>query len=164
MRVLHLPVNIASQISVTVSALRDIGIDARGISLNNALICDDKGIDSYKIHNTKKLSVRSIINTLFSWRKIISALRWANVVHWYFGTRSFQLDLFLKYLALSNKTRIVEFWGSDIRIPEIASADNPYLASLYKRLEKYDSQSYINSIEVQSKYSRYGFECFIGSH
>jgi len=47
MRVLHLPTNIASQISVTVRALRDVGVEARGILWRNAPITDAVGIETF---------------------------------------------------------------------------------------------------------------------
>jgi hypothetical protein len=48
MRVLHLPVNVASQTSITVRALRDIGVDAQGIVINNSAIQGSEGIRNFE--------------------------------------------------------------------------------------------------------------------
>jgi len=58
----------------------------------------------------------------------------------------------------------VQFWGSDIRIPEIASTDNPYSAHMYKLAkDSYSLGSRKRSIRAQSMFARYGFECIIPS-
>ena len=160
MKVLHLPANIASQISVTVRALNDIGVDARGIISNSSPIQETKGIRNYEIVSRRKYPIKGIMQTFSWWRDVFMGLRWADVVHWHFSTRALPMDLDLKYAAFQNKARIVEFWGSDIRIPEIASADNPYVSRMYERgggsafIEGYE-----RSIKVQSRFSGYGFEC-----
>lgn len=162
MKVLHLPANIASQISVTVRALNDIGINARGIVSNSSPIQETKGIRNYEIVSRKKYPIKGITQTLLWWREVVMGLHWADVVHWHFSTRALPREFDLKYAAFLNKARIVEFWGSDIRIPEIASADNPYFSRIYERGE---GSSFIksneHSIGVQSRFSRYGFECLI---
>ena len=164
MRVLHLPVNIASQISVTVRALRDIGVDARGMVINSSLFQDDTGINKYKIVSRRKHPFRGIIQTLIWWKQVFMGLSWADVVHWHFSGLALPCELDLKYAALLNKARIVEFWGSDIRIPEIAADGNPYVSKLFSDPNNDYRISYQRSRNTQEKFARYGFECLIPGH
>jgi hypothetical protein len=132
MKVLHLPSNIASQTSVTVRALRDIGIEARGLVKSKHAIEDGSGIEVLPSKSAGRFSPMRILRKLSIGRSVLSAIRWADVIHWHYVGGVLPMDLDLKYIAFLNKARIVEFWGSDIRIPEIASADNPYTARMYR--------------------------------
>lgn len=161
MKVLHLPHNIASQISITVRALRDIGIEARGLVINNSPIQDSKGLETFDIKSRRRHPVRGIIQTLSWWYTAQSAIRWADVVHWHFGSATLPKGLDLKYIAFLNKARIVEFWGSDIRIPEIAVRDNPYLEKLLSDPNNDYRISYQKSRTIQETFARCRFECLI---
>jgi len=132
MRVLHLPVNIASQTSITVRALRDIGVDAQGIVINNSTIQENKGIRNFRTISLRKNPIRGAIRKASLFYLFQSVTRWADVIHWHFNTSILPKEMDLKYVNFLNKPRIVEFWGSDIRIPEIAVKDNPYFRYLYK--------------------------------
>ena len=164
MKVLHLPVNIASQISVTVRALRDIGVDARGISLNNNSMQEAIGIETYSTAGTKKLSPFGVINRLAVSCSVFRQLRWANVIHWHFGGRVMPLNLDLRYLALTNRPRLVEFWGSDIRIPEISSKDNKYWEKYYQESYEKIHGTYQRSMKTQNRFAKYGFDCLISGY
>ncbi len=159
MKVLHLPLNIASQISVTVRALRNIGVDACGLSLNNHLTQDNKSIRAIEIVSRKKNAILSIMQTLFWCKELLRSLHWADVVHWYFGNYTLPRGIDLGCTAFLKKVRIVEFWGSDIRISEIASADNPYRAKFYQEYSKIDSRE--SSLKIQKHFAKYGFECLV---
>jgi hypothetical protein len=163
MKVLHLPTNVASQISVTVRALRDIGIDARGLVLKNSPTQDDGGIECYSKFSRIKHPIRGTIHKLKWRRAILKAIRWADVVHWHGWTRTLRKDKDLQYVADLGKPRIVEFWGSDIRIPEIASADNPYAARMYQLYPKLAKDRPEKSLKSQRCFARYGFECLLPS-
>jgi hypothetical protein len=160
MKVLHLPSNVASQISVTVRALRDIGVDARGVVIDNHPIQDSRGIETFSSEHHSRHPVRRRLQTLTLWRGILSALRWADVIHWHYSDAVLRYDLDLKCAALMNKARIVEFWGTDIRIPEVASADNPYWAELCRNPEV-RTGSFAASRRLQAKFAGYGFECLL---
>lgn len=161
MKVLHLPSNIASQISVTVRALRDIGVDARGLVKNNIQIQDPRGIEVLPGVETRRYSVQGILSRTRCWRSILAAIKWADVVHWHFSSHAIPKNLDLRYSQFLNKARIVEFLGSDIRIPEIASADNPYIARMYKENPEPWMLNY-SSRKVQLRFARFGFECLVG--
>ena len=163
MNVLHLPVNIASQTSVTVRALREIGVDARGVIRNNTPYQDARGIETFTVGSTDTSPVRSRLQRLPWWWAVARALRWADVVHWHSRSRALPATLDLKYLALVNKPRVVEFWGTDIRDPAMASADNPYMAGAFET-EKDNARRWARMArKTQEKFSRYGFECIIPS-
>ena len=68
------------------------------------------------------------------------------------------MELDLRYAAFSKKACLVEFWGSDIRIPEMASADNPYIAQMYKLYPEHAKGRREKSLAVQRKFHKYGFE------
>ena len=160
MKVLHLPVNIASQISVTIRALRDIGVDARGLVFDNYPIQDHRSIETLPAVKSSRYSVHGILSRARCWYPILAAIKRADVIHWHFGSRAMPMNLDLQYMKFLNKARIVEFWGSDIRIPEIASSDNPYIRRMYEEnLEPWMSDSHSHG--VQSRFARFGFECLI---
>ena len=46
MKVLHLPFNISSQVSITVGAERSLGVEARGLARNFSSIQDHSGIET----------------------------------------------------------------------------------------------------------------------
>ncbi len=161
MKVLHLPSNIASQTSVTVRALRDIGIEARGLTKSRHAIEDVSGIDVLPPKTGGRFSPRRLLRKYTVWQSVLSAIRWADVIHWHYVGGILPMDLDLKYIAYLNKARIVEFWGSDIRIPEIASADNPYTERMYRHNPDTGEEKAERSIEAQRRFARYGFQCLV---
>jgi hypothetical protein len=162
MRVLLLPLNLASQGSVTVRALRALGVDARCLVLNNAVIQDPRGIEGFEISSPARHPLRGGLQALSWWRAVLGGLRWADVVHWQSTPCWLPFDFDLRYVAHLKRARIVEFWGSDIRVPEIASADNPYMASLYgEHPELADGRSE-RSLRTQRKFADHGFSCLVG--
>ena len=161
MRVLHLPVNIASQASITVRALRDIGVEARCLVLNSNSIQENNGTENYTIGTRKQHPIQWGLQTLAWWNAVQSAIRWTDVVHLHFMSSSLPANIDLWLSAFLNKARIVEVWGSDIRIPEIAIVDNPYLAKVYQNNPDLAHSSHGRSLKNQSCMARYGFECLV---
>lgn len=148
----------ASQTSISVRALRDIGIDARGLVFTGHSIQDPLGLEVLPDVAAPEKSLTGILRRIPIWRSVLAAIKWSDVVHWHFSSRVIPKNLDLRYVKLLNKARIVEFCGSDIRIPEIASADNPYIAQMYKEYSE-PWMSNNHSREVQSRFARFGFEC-----
>lgn len=159
MKVLHLPTNVASQISTTVRALTDIGIQARGLAWGNLIICDGTGIENYGGISRRSHPIRGTLRTVAWWRAVERAIRWADVIHWHFSYSALPFGLDLRYAARLAKVRLVEFWGSDIRIPEIAAADNPYLARVYEANPELANEC--ASRQIQKRFARYGFQCLV---
>ena len=160
MKVLHLPNNIASQISITVRALRDIGIEARGLVKTNHPIQSELAIENLPYVNPNRYSFKYFVDKIYYCHKLRSALKWADVVHWHFVPGILPRNLDLKYIKFLKKARIVEFWGSDIRIQEIACRDNPYITKAYERGEMPPGPKE-GSIARQSSFAQCGFECLI---
>lgn len=160
-KVLHLPTNIASQTSITVRALRDIGVDAQGLILNGEMIQDQTGLKNLRIESRKKHPVRSALQTVYCLPEFFKAVHWADVVHWHFDTKVLPFNLDLRYIMLTKKPGLIEFWGSEIRNPEMASSDNPYMASYYQANPEAAALSRQRSKAVQRRFSDYGFNCLI---
>lgn len=161
MRVLHLPFNLASQMSVTVRALRDIGVDARGVVLNNPDICSDSGIINYIRSGRRRHPVRGLFQTARWWCAVLRHILWADVVHWHWTSSTMYTELDLRAVKSLGRPRLVEFWGSDIRIPEIASRDNPYIAQMYREHPELGNGCGAASLKSQEKFHRYGFACTV---
>jgi glycosyltransferase involved in cell wall biosynthesis len=161
MKVLHLPTNIASQISVTVQALRDFGIDARGLVLGNHTIQDPTGIEL--LPTPLRRSTHPIRGRLQRWanrRAILDAIRWADVIHWHFGW-ALPKAYDVQFAAKLGKPGIVEFWGSDVRIPKIAASDNSYMATMYESFPDIERKNEETSPFLQRTFKASGMSCLI---
>lgn len=160
MRVLHLPVNIASQMSVLVSALRDLGIDARGISFESSVLNDQRGIEVIDFSKVPNKFRRKAMQAAAQ-GAVLRAIAAADVVHWHFHGSTTRFDLDLRLAAALAKARLVQFHGTDIRIPEIASRDNPYLRRLMADQPNSYPISLGQSRATQQKFARHGFACLL---
>jgi hypothetical protein len=159
MRVLHLPLNIASQTSVTVRALRQIGVEARGIIISSHVIQSADGLEIFSMETSSRL--RRGVLAARRLAPILAAIRWANVVHYHFDASALPRGLDLRWVRLLKKPGVAEFWGSDIRIPEVEAADNPYYARLGAAYEYHSMESYAKSRGVQARFARAGLDCLI---
>ncbi len=161
MKVLHLPSNLASQLSITVRALCDLGIEARGLLCGNIRSCDATGVEVYEVPSLRKRPLRGVIRAAVWLRKVKRAMRWADVIHWHSDWSPVPWDLELRYAAKLGKPRIVEFWGTDIRIAEIACVDNPYMAQVYREHPEFVRRGRRSARRTQERFSHYGFSCLI---
>ena len=156
MKVLHLPYNIASQISITVRALRLAGVDARGLARKVSPIQDDSGIETVEWSGRPRPLSR--LARGIRWRvKLIRAMAWADILHWHWGDSTWR-GLDLRIAAWLRKPRLVEFWGDDVRDPKLASRDNPYIAHMYELYPELARQS---SRSVQAQFRHHGFQTLI---
>ena len=159
MKVLHLPVNIASHPSETAKGLQKINIQNRIF-----VIASPTGINNppeatlikSPLYFKKKnpIFVFYLIRDLYF---LIKYLLWADVLHWYYDSTilPFKLDLLL--VKLLKKPAIVEWAGSDIRIPEIEFQDNPYYTQEYNEWEYKNEESFKKSLRTQNKFKKAGF-------
>ena len=161
LKVLHLPANIASQASITIRALRDIGVDARGIIINADKIQDQAGLKNFRIDSRKKYPFQSALQTLICLPELFKAIHWSDIVHWHYDTQILPFKLDLKYITRKKKPGVVEFWGSEIRDPVLASSDNPFMASYYQANPKEAALSSQRSRATQKRFSTYGFSCLV---
>ncbi|MFH1005812.1 MAG: glycosyltransferase [Bacteroidota bacterium] len=157
MKVLHLPYNIASKISITVDALQKIGIEARGISINNYPSQEANGVltinpKEYGYHHPKKYF--KIIESYF---QLFRLIYWADIVHWYYDYRVLKTDLVLKWIRFLKKPAVIEWAGSDIRIPDILASHNPFYKKHFTQDYSYKFESLKHSRLVQQKFKDAGF-------
>lgn len=83
---------------------------------------------------------------------------WADAIHWIWDN-DFAFDLDLKLVRLLKKPAVIEWFGSEIRIPEIEFRDNPYYKkAFYEGYEYAKAESYRNSYKIQEKFHRYRFK------
>jgi hypothetical protein len=160
MRVLHLPDSPSSQMSILVRALREHGVEARGIVRGNHPYASAEGIRDYKIRGRRKNLVHRSMQRARWWVALIDGVRWADVIHWHFAWGMGYRDLDLKLISASGKAALVEFWGSDIRIQEIASIGNPYFNALPDSDARYRVSQSVSRMR-QEKFARNGFSCLV---
>lgn len=158
MRVLHLPTNIASQMSVTVRALNDIGMQASGLVRDNSSIQDARGLRCVVIPERSR-PLRFTANQFLWWTKVLTGILQSDVIHWHFGQSALYKDCDLRWARWLRKKCIVEFWGSDIRIPEVEAMENPYYATRGPHYEYGESRE--NSYACQEKFQKYGIDTCI---
>lgn len=157
MRVLHLPVNIASIPSHTVRLLRQIGVEARGLVYDGAVVHSSEGMQVIDT-TVGRYSPRWLWRK-FRWAvQFVCSIHWADVLHWYFGSPALPGGLDLAWVKWLRKPALVEWMGSEIRAPEIELADNPYYAAAlrdgyeYAHLERPG-----NSRRLQQRFADAGF-------
>jgi len=161
MKVLHLPYNIGSKISLTVAALRKINVEANGISVNNYL---DEAGENVKVLNTKDISYlnpKKYFEYIKIHRELKRMILWADVIHWYYDFRILRSERFLNLVKYFNKPAVVEFLGSDIRIPEILFQVNTYYKKSFYSDYSYKFESLKHSRLVQKKFRDAGFEALV---
>ena len=160
MRVLQLPANIASQMSVTVSALRSEGVEARGLT-GPSIVQDIAGLELLPAQGGHV--IRRAGAAAARYAKILTSIQWADVVHWHYGP-ALPGAFDLKAAQMLGKKRFVEFWGSDIRNPEIERADNAWYGAAFNDPGfECRSESAANSIRTQSLFSKSGVTALIPS-
>ena len=157
MKVLILPSNIASMPAITTDRLLKRGVQVRALFLdtNNyqqqsaALEFPLKGLRfgwPHKLWNFSRFLFHAV-------RGII----WADVIH-YCGSFNKQLDILLfPLIRLLKKPALVEWVGSDIRIPEVEFVDNPYYKKAYHNGYEYPYESMAQSLDTQMRFKKAGF-------
>ncbi|MCM8821279.1 MAG: glycosyltransferase [Candidatus Omnitrophica bacterium] len=158
MKVLHLPVNVASIPSNTIKGLRKIGIDARGLVAQQAYCQSSNGL--VVISNKPVKGVNKILEEIVFSYFFLKMLRWADIVHWYFGSSIMPWWLDIRLVKLLNKPALIEWLGSDIRIPEVELKDNPYYRTIFHSPE-FPSKQLIKSWRKQKFFANHGFEVLV---
>lgn len=156
-KVLHLPTNIASQISINVRALRALGVEARGLARKLSPMQDYSLVETVDWSN--RLSHGNRLLRGIRWRvQMIAAMKWADVIHWHWGESTWK-GVDLQIAAWMRKPRLIEFWGSDLRDPVRASRDNRFLARTYAEHPELTTEQCPG--KAQRLFSRLGFACLI---
>jgi hypothetical protein len=92
-----------------------------------------------------------------AFRHLLEGILWADVLHWYYGSTVFPLGIDLKMIGLLRKPAVVEWLGSDIRIPEVEFGDNPYYRQAFQKGYEYQTESYGRSRRTQKRFVKAGF-------
>ena len=167
LRILLLPVNIASQVSITVQGLRAIGADARGVvrRLSGSVIQSFDTLEILPKTQSKRRPHRWLPALLMRYRILLTSIAWADVVHWQYDVSLMPYAFDIRWAQWLNKPRLVEFWGSDIRIPEVEMADNPYYAQIVARVGLSDptffGESRDKSLRTQKLFGEAGYDCLV---
>lgn len=155
MRVLHLGANTASQMSVTVRALRSLGVDARGIALPGSVLLDPVGIETLSVARRDRPAswVAARVRGL-GW--VLPAIARADVIHWHFGAPSLPADLDLRWARLLRRRGVVEFYGSDVRLGDVVRDENPFYADAGSAYEYRTMETRRQSFTRQRTFARRG--------
>ncbi|MHB8642305.1 MAG: glycosyltransferase [Gaiellaceae bacterium] len=151
MRVLHLPINVASHMSATVRGLRDNGVDARGIvTVGSAAVQAHDGIEVLTSHPSRRSPSWWLDMTCRS-PHLAREIARADVLHWYM-TPTFPAAVDLRFARMLRKPGVAEFAGGDVRVPEIEAADNPYYAAAFPSYEWRSHESAESSARTQRRF------------
>lgn len=119
MRVLQAPVNIAGQAFVTARALRSIGVRAEAWTYSTPFgYPTDRDLGA--------ASTSRLVRLLTGGMDLARALPRFSHFHFHFGDSFWPWRLDLPIVRMRGKV-VVEFWGSDVRNPLLAMANNPWL-------------------------------------
>jgi glycosyltransferase involved in cell wall biosynthesis len=154
MRVLHLPSNIASQIGITVRALRRCGVDARGLVIDATKVQDSSGLIILPMPPPGMPRWNRMMIMAANALVMIRHIFWADVLHWHYGSSSLAQRILLLIAKWLGRRQFVEFWGSDVRIPEIEASNNPHYAAVLGRHEYRKIENRRNSYACQRNYHR----------
>jgi glycosyltransferase involved in cell wall biosynthesis len=152
MRVFHAPFNIASLLSHTVRGERAAGIDARGLVVEDSRL---NSLDSRYIimaYARRGWKILWPLNILVAFFHFVRLVFWADVVHWYFGPCRMFLGLDIALIRFLRKPAVVEWLGSEIRVPEREFKDNPYYASAFPNGYEYAAMESSRNSEMNQRY------------
>ena len=135
MNVLHLPENIASFISETVTLENKFeGFKSKGVIYTNQVYdsVDYTGVEIRKKTNYEiKYKPKWFFFEISKYYKFIKDVIWADVIHWYWSDEIFKNNIEFKIINFFNKPIVVEWLGSEIRIHEKEVEINIFLYYIY---------------------------------
>jgi hypothetical protein len=158
MRILHLPVNIASAASHTVRGLREGNAEVKVLGITFGDSAYDSAQDICVVQSAPRRRILQWLGrrTVFAY-KALQMIRWADVLHWYFGSPILPAGLDLRYVNFLGKPGLVEWLGSEIRIPEVEFADNPYYSAAFSQGYEYPLEDLHSSHKLQQRFAGVGF-------
>jgi len=134
-RVLHAPVEIAGQMMLSVLGQRELGATATGFA---------------RRHSFDYEPAPDIVppdSRLGYLRAAAQAVRAHDVIHFYFGASFLPRQIDARWLRRAGKQAVIEFLGSDVRMPSVEARRNPY----YVRLEMEDDAQATRLMRVWSE-------------
>lgn len=159
MKILFAPYNVASMPGITAIGLNSLdGIEAR---------CYNLGHNKIVSSNEFTLNILEVPfkKNPFQWARwkfkkyyhLIRLILWADVIHWTWDS-IVRFDLDLRLIKWLQKPAVVEFVGSDIRIPSLAGQYSPWYKIAFTNGYEYASiESEEKSLKLQKKFSFFGF-------
>jgi glycosyltransferase involved in cell wall biosynthesis len=157
MKVLLGPANIVSLLSTTAKGLRkNNNIKVKGISLwtNKYWTFDDDWLVFEDI--SWKSPLKKIKQIIYKNYKLFTLILWADIIHWCWDIKGNSiLNFHYRLIRLLKKPVVVEWIGSDIRIPEVVFELNPYYNKVWNEgVFTYQFESYERSMNIQSRFKK----------
>jgi glycosyltransferase involved in cell wall biosynthesis len=132
-------------------------VSAKGLSLNNnkywTFTKDWVVIDEVP---WKQNFIRRFSQIIYKHYKLLKMIIWADIIHWQWDIRG-QTIFNIHYLLIKmlNKPVVIEWVGSDIRIPEKVFQWNPYYKNVWHSGEySYYIESFKKSIAIQKRFKK----------
>ena len=161
MKVLLLPTNIASDLSHKVRLLKSVGVEAKGLVFGANANQTAEDVRLIDVGNTPYQRIKNRASFFAEMYKLVG---WADVIHWFWSFGRTKIDK--KILQLSGKPGIVQFGGSDTRIPDMDFDCNPYYRDAFHSGYEYaEFESRERSLANQKDFADLGFFplAFIGT-
>ena len=125
MKVLHAPIEVAGQVGLSTLGLREIGVDARSFY--------DQSRFDYQIASDISLRAKTYrLRRLELAFKMAGFARQFDLFHFHYAA-SFASEYLgapgypdAAHFRKKKRSVVVEFWGSDVRLPSLERARNPY--------------------------------------
>jgi len=133
-----------------VRALRDLGVDARGLARSGVITSNDF-VETFP---PRPKGLPGLWTPADRYWRTLRLIAWADVVHWHYGW-ALHDALDVRFARMLDKKMCVEFWGSDIRIDALEAADNPLYAEVAAADRGRDASAK-RSHEIQATLARLG--------
>ena len=134
-RVLHAPVEVAGQMMLSVLGQRELGVQATGFARRHAFDYEPA---------PDIVPPRSRLGYL---RAATRGVRAHDLIHFYFGQSFLPRQLDAPWLPRLGKRVVIEFLGSDVRMPSVETRRNPH----YVRIEMEDDDRATRLMRLWSK-------------
>ena len=168
MRVLHGPVNVAGKLGVTARALREIGVKAESCTFDPHQF----GYETDFCLHLREAPFWKIAQ-LKMWLFLLWAITRYDTFHFYYGDTWLENNRDLAFLKKLNKKMVMEFCGSEVRRPSIASK-NPYYVNSYdesderstalmKKIAKFVDVAIVGDYELHEYVSPFFKTTIVGS-
>jgi glycosyltransferase involved in cell wall biosynthesis len=158
MKIFFAPYNNGSMTSNTAEVLETLGHEAKVLTIVRSKIQEvNKQVIEIDVDLLKANGINSFFYKIYVLGLLIKYIIWADVVHWsQYSILPFDIDL--RVIKLLNKKRFVEWYGSDIRIPEITASESKWYGEMFNNGYEYSHiESKDHSFRIQEKFSKYGF-------
>lgn len=157
MKVLILPTNIASMPAITADRLLKNGVQVRALFLDTNSYQQQSAALEFPLKGLRFGWPHKLWNFGRFLFYAIRGIFWADIIH-YCGSFNKQLDnILFPFIRVLKKPALVEWVGSDIRIPEVEFADNQYYRTAYHNGYEYPYESMQQSRETQLRFRKAGF-------